>query len=212
MRSGINNFIELLVRGDFFLIFLLVIALVIVATIIYLIKLQLDEKVYFDDEDDNEEEIFKVNSTDKEMNEDIKPIKQIKQEKFNFEEEPKVEDKKYDYIKSYEDEQEEMAIISASELERRIKEMKDNNEYETHEKRIEEYEEEQENKAIISYEELLRRASMNTISYESEENVGGIKIGKVDTNKIETYSETNDKPYYKEETFLQSLKEFRRAL
>ncbi len=212
MRSGINNFIELLVRGDFFLIFLLVIALVIVATIIYLIKLQLDEKVYFDDEDDNEEEIFKVNSTDKEMNEDIKPIKQIKQERFNFEEEPKVEDKKYDYIKSYEDEQEEMAIISASELERRIKEMKDNNEYETHEKRIEEYEEEQENKAIISYEELLRRASMNTISYESEENVGGIKIGKVDTNKIETYSETNDKPYYKEEAFLQSLKEFRRAL
>lgn len=212
MRSGINNFIELLVRGDFFLIFLLVIALVIVATIIYLIKLQLDEKVYFDDEDDNEEEIFKVNSTDKEMNEDIKPIKQIKQERFNFEEEPKVEDKKYDYIKSYEDEQEEMAIISASELERRIKEMKGNNEYETHEKRIEEYEEEQENKAIISYEELLRRASMNTISYESEENVGGIKIGKVDTNKIETYSETNDKPYYKEEAFLQSLKEFRRAL
>ena len=212
MRSGINNFIELLVRGDFFLIFLLVIALVIVATIIYLIKLQLDEKVYFDDEYDNEEEIFKVNSTDKEMNEDIKPIKQIKQERFNFEEEPKVEDKKYDYIKSYEDEQEEMAIISASELERRIKEMKDNNEYETHEKRIEEYEEEQENKAIISYEELLRRASMNTISYESEENVGGIKIGKVDTNKIETYSETNDKPYYKEEAFLQSLKEFRRAL
>lgn len=212
MRSGINNFIELLVRGDFFLIFLLVIALVIVATIIYLIKLQLDEKVYFDDEDDNEEEIFKVNSTDKEINEDIKPIKQIKQERFNFEEEPKVEDKKYDYIKSYEDEQEEMAIISASELERRIKEMKDNNEYETHEKRIEEYEEEQENKAIISYEELLRRASMNTISYESEENVGGIKIGKVDTNKIETYSETNDKPYYKEEAFLQSLKEFRRAL
>ena len=212
MRSGINNFIELLVRGDFFLIFLLVIALVIVATIIYLIKLQLDEKVYFDDEDDNEEEIFKVNSTDKEMNEDIKPIKQIKQERFNFEEEPKVEDKKYDYIKSYEDEQEEMAIISASELERRIKEMKDNNEYETHERRIEEYEEEQENKAIISYEELLRRASMNTISYESEENVGGIKIGKVDTNKIETYSETNDKPYYKEEAFLQSLKEFRRAL
>ena len=174
--------------------------------------MQLDEKVYFDDEDDNEEEIFKVNSTDKEMNEDIKPIKQIKQERFNFEEEPKVEDKKYDYIKSYEDEQEEMAIISASELERRIKEMKDNNEYETHEKRIEEYEEEQENKAIISYEELLRRASMNTISYESEENVGGIKIGKVDTNKIETYSETNDKPYYKEEAFLQSLKEFRRAL
>lgn len=212
MRIGINNFIELLVRGDFFLIFLLVIALVIVATIIYLIKLQLDEKVYFDDEDDNEEEIFKVNSTDKEMNEDIKPIKQIKQERFNFEEEPKVKDKKYDYIKSYEDEQEEMAIISASELERRIKEMKDNNEYETHEKRIEEYEEEQENKAIISYEELLRRASMNTISYESEENVGGIKIGKVDTNKIETYSETNDKPYYKEEAFLQSLKEFRRAL
>lgn len=212
MRSGINNFIELLVRGDFFLIFLLVIALVIVATIIYLIKLQLDEKVYFDDEDDNEEEILKVNSTDKEINEDIKPIKQIKQERFNFEEEPKVEDKKYDYIKSYEDEQEEMAIISASELERRIKEMKDNNEYETHEKRIEEYEEEQENKAIISYEELLRRASMNTISYESEENVGGIKIGKVDTNKIETYSETNDKPYYKEEAFLQSLKEFRRAL
>ncbi len=201
MSSGINNFISLLLKGDFFLIFLIVIVLVIIATIIYLIKLQMDEKLYYEDEEFDETD-ESINS----IKDEVKKEPIIKQERFNF------EDNKKDIISNYEDEQEELAIISASELEKRLEEMKKNNQLETHERQIEEYEQEQENKAIISYDELLKRASTNTISYESEENLDGIKIGKVDTKSIETYSETNDKPYYKEEAFLQSLKEFRRAL
>lgn len=208
MRSGINNFIELLIKGDFFLIFLLVIMIIIISTIIYLIKLQMNEKIYYEDEEDDELDnsiTAKIETSQAEVN-----PKKFEQEKFNFDKETSKNNE--DYIKRYEEEQEELAIISAKELENRIAEMKKNNEFESHEKRIEEYEQEQENKAIISYEELLKRATSSSISYESEENIGGIKIGKVDTNKIETYSETNDKPYYKEEAFLESLKEFRGAL
>lgn len=209
MSSGISNFVDLLLKGDFFLIFLLVVVIIIISSIIYLIKLQINDKMYYEDDDfdfEIEDDKEVTNSIKEEVKD--KEEKVIKQEKFDFD---KIEPKK-DYIQSYEDEQEELAIISASELEKRLQDMKNNNTYDSHEKEIEEYEQEQENKAIISYEELLKRASANTISYESEEDLGGIKIGKVDTKSIETYSETNDKPYYKEETFLQSLKEFRRAL
>ena len=209
MKSGINNFIELLIKGDFFLIFLLVIVMIIISTIIYLIKLQMNEKMYYED-DEEDDELDNSITTKIETNQTEVNPKKFEQEKFNFDKETSKNND--DYIKRYEDEQEELAIISAKELENRIAEMKKNNEFETHEKRIEEYEQEQENKAIISYEELLKRATSSSIYYESEENVGGIKIGKVDTNKIETYSETSDKPYYKEEAFLESLKEFRRAL
>ena len=117
-----------------------------------------------------------------------------------------------DEFKSFEDEQELTAIISASELESRLNALKESGEIVNHEKEIQRYEEEQESKAIISYDELLIRANSGNISYESEENMDGIKVGKVDTSRIETFSEDNDKPYYKEESFLEAMKEFRRAL
>ena len=115
-------------------------------------------------------------------------------------------------FKNFEEEQEATAIISASELENRLNELRASGEIVNHEKEIQKYEEEQETKAIISYDELLTRASQNNISYESEEELGGIRVSKVDTSTIEHYSEVNDKPYYKEESFLQALKEFRQAL
>ena len=90
--------------------------------------------------------------------------------------------------------------------------MKENGEYDKHYQKIDEYEAEQENKAIISYDELLKRASSGTISYESEENLGGIRVGKVDTSKIEVTSEEMNRPYYREEAFLSALKEFRESL
>ena len=90
--------------------------------------------------------------------------------------------------------------------------MKETGEYEKHFDKINEYESDQENQAIISYDELLRRASSNNISYESEENLGGIKVSKVDTSKIEIKSEESNKPYYREESFLNALKEIRESL
>lgn len=219
MKDGINNFIELLVKGDFFLIFLIIMMIVILSVIIYLIKLQINEKYYYDDEEDvdddfidkfeNKEELPVNESMKKEpITETIKETPRlVNQTKFDFENNDVV-----DSIKSYETDQEEMAIISASELESKIKNMKETGEYEKHFDKINEYESDQENQAIISYDELLRRASSNNISYESEENLGGIKVSKVDTSKIEIKSEESNKPYYREESFLSALKEFRESL
>lgn len=209
MKSSIDNFIRLLTEGDFFLIFLIVIMLVVVSVIIYLIKLQVNEnslpeeniEKYIDDELENE--------VNEKVNE-VKPV--ISQTKFDFEKEEIVDSKprkNLEEIKSYESDQEEMAIISASELDSRIKTMKESGEYDKHLEEIDNYETEEENKAIISYDELLKRATTNTISYESEENLGGIKVGKVDTTKIEVSDGEMNRPYYKEETFLRALKDFR---
>ena len=154
---------------------------------------------YMDEEDEDDEDDF----VEKYIPLD-EPAKKIDQTKFDFENNTIAST-----INNYENEQEEMAIISTDELESRINSMKENDTYDKHLEKIDEYEAEQENKAIISYEELLKRASSNTITYESTENLGGVKVGKVDTSKIETLSEENNNPYYKEEAFLSALREFR---
>lgn len=202
MKSGIDNFIKLLTEGDFFLIFLIVIMLVVISVIIYLIKLQMSDMPIL------EEDIEKY--IDEEL--DKKEPITINQTKFDFEKEEIIDSKpkkNIEEIKSYETDQEEMAIISASELDSRIKLMKENGEYDKHLEEIDDYEKEEENKAIISYDELLKRATTCAVCYESEENLGGIKVGKVDTSKIEISDGEMKRPYYKEETFLRSLKEFR---
>lgn len=158
----------------------------------------------------NEEFVFSSSLEEEKEPVNSSPLRHIEQSRFNFEAEDI--NAGIDSIKNYEKEQEESAIISASELEKRLKEMRLNGQMESHEKEIQKYEEEQETKAIISYEELLERASQGSISYESEENIGGLKVSKVDTSQIESYSEINDKPYYREEAFLEAMKEFRRAL
>ncbi len=202
MKSSIDNFIRLLTEGDFFLIFLIVIMLVVVSVIIYLIKLQMTETSIL------EEDIEKY--IDEELDKE-EPIT-INQTKFDFEKEEIVDSKpkkNIEEIKNFESDQEEMAIISASELDNRIKLMKENGEYDKHLEEIDNYEAEEENKAIISYDELLKRATTCAVTYESEENLGGIKVGKVDTSKIEITDGQMNRPYYKEETFLRALKEFR---
>lgn len=193
MKNAFDNFVELLVKGDFFFIFLIVMMIVIISVIIYLIKLQVSDNYI---EEDEETDIIKsVEET-------------LKEDSIMTYDEEIIDDE----IQMYEDNQEEMAIISASELESRLKAMKETGELDKHEEEIKNYELEQENKAIISYEELLKRATTNTISYESEENLGGVRVGKVDTSKIEINSEDNNTPYYKEEAFLSALKEFRSSL
>ena len=241
--ESISNFLNLLIRGDFFLIFLLIMMVIIIGVIIYLVKLQITDNKSSLNEDDiddfdyqeilrkkeselKEKEVIKESPPIKEPEinkiEDVLPntlkeeTRKITQEKFDFDAKPEEKEEineEINDIENYEKEQEELAIISASELENRLKDMKNRGEYTTsHKEEIEKYEREQENKAIISYEELLRRASNNNVSYEKVENIGGIHISKVDTDKIEEHIETNDLPYYKEEAFLEALKEFRRAL
>lgn len=206
MKNGIDNFIELLVKGDFFLIFLIVMMIVVTCIIAYLIKLQMNDRYSYEEDDEEDED---DNFVEKyiPIDSNTKSSKKVDQKKFDFENNT-IESS----IKNYESDQEEMAIISADELDNRISNMKETGEFDRHLEQIDEYEAEQENKAIISYEELLKRASTNTVTYESTENLGGIKVGKVDTSKIEIASEENNTPYYKEEAFLNALKEFRGSL
>ena len=202
MKNGLDNFVELLVKGDFFLIFLIVMMLVVVSVIVYLIKLQMSDNYIYEDEEDEDENFVEKYIPFEEDNH-----RQVDQKKFDFESNT-IEST----IMNYENDQEKMAIISADELDNRITNMKETGEFDNHLKDIDEYEAEQENKAIISYEELLKRASVNTITYESTENLGGIKVGKVDTSKIEISSEESNTPYYREEAFLSALKDFRGSL
>lgn len=276
MGSSINKFIELLVKGDFFLVFLIIMAIIIISVIVYLIKLQItDNSYYMDDEDEEDgdnyfdevvlpkkESIIKtefpkeekiteevINDTIEELKGDTNKVivENLEKEFSNENKTPKIEQSKFDFIieneeavdteqlidsideslkveesiksadikeevKKFESDQEEFAIISASELENRLNEMKANGELERHEEEMKAYEEEQELKAIISYDELLKRANNNVITYESEENVGGLRVGKVDTKDMEMPREESNKPYYEEETFLKTLKEFRSSL
>lgn len=368
MRDSINNFIDLLVKGDSFLIFLVIMLAIIIGVIVCLVKLQIGDKEYYEDDEDIEEERIapvkedlvskpnfkkeepvpsfakfvapeqdeiepRISLKDKmreyeaknieqeqtiEKEEFEEPIKEIvddieddyfskntyekpnrrvvEQSRFNFdadfekeveeaieeeeENETLVPNSNYNYeetsdkvddlvrssfdlensisklnnedeeemtynnlqsplefngykefsntvedeqsnlqesedideIRDYEREQEDNAIISARELDDKINNMKETGEYEQHQEELRKYEQELENKAIISYDELLSRASDGVVSYESEESVGGISIGKVDTKQIETVRESGEKPYYKEEAFLEAMKEFRRAL
>ena len=52
MKNGIDNFIELLVKGDFFLIFLIVMMIVVTCIIAYLIKLQMSDKYSYEEDDE----------------------------------------------------------------------------------------------------------------------------------------------------------------
>ncbi len=157
-------------------------------------------------------------------NEDINRAQELVRESFDLEKSVnalnemktvKEERSALDEIREHENEQELNAIISASELDNKMKDMEASGLTNEHREQIRKYEEEEENKAIISYQELLERATEGIVSYESEENIEGIHVGKVDTNKIQNkieVEEDKNKPYYKEEAFLEALKEFRRAL
>ena len=56
MKNGIDNFIELLVKGDFFLIFLIVMMIVVTCIIAYLIKLQMNDRYSYEEDDEEDED------------------------------------------------------------------------------------------------------------------------------------------------------------
>ena len=115
---------------------------------------------------------------------------------------------KEDVINEYELSEEENAVISAEELERKAKERLDTLGNSDNQIAIAKYEEEQEKKAIISYEQLLKNASNITLSYKEEEkkDKNAPKVNKVEVEQKEVTPSDN---YIAEEEFLKILKEFR---
>lgn len=227
--SSWNDFVEIVLHGEYFIIFIAVLMIIIASIIIYLIKLQITSSFneYEEDEVEKRKEV-------KEKKEIEKPI--LVQSQFNFNNEEldnnefvvsedvlektqelkeivedisKIENKEYEHIEQYEKEQEENAIISYEDLLQRKSDI-ENGKIVLDDETTKNYEEEQEEKAIISYEELLEKAS-GTVLASKDESIPGIKITRVaPVNKGESLEIT--RPYYKEEEFLRTLKEFRASL
>ena len=228
MKEAIDNFVKILVKGDFLLVLFVVMVILVIIFLIYLAKLLFSGK-YNDEDIDLSNDIDEFIENTKELpslkieEEPVQEAKEVIKEEptprkvvqmpivFDEEKQEEIsEDTLKSEINNFENEQEEVAIISAEELDARIKQMQATGEMDEHEREIERYEAEQEDKAVISYDELIKRASTGVVNYETEKDLGGIRISKVDFDKAKTV--TLDNRYAKEEAFLEALKEFRRAL
>ena len=116
-----------------------------------------------------------------------------------------------DIIEEYELNEEECAVISAEELEKKAKARRDALGVSENRQLIEKYEEDQENKAIISYEQLVKNASNITLSYVEEKKTEpeAPRINKIQVTKREISEAEN---YLEQEQYLKILKEFRLSL
>ena len=220
--KNIDKVIDAFVTGDYFVIFLILTLAILVVLVLALIKSrgEYNELLNFElnkrrneKEDNNllnnnEDNVLKgledlMASTKDDVFDENKPlIKQI--------DVPNL--KTYDdIIDEYELSEEENAVISADELEKKTKERMDALGTNDNQIAIAQYEEEQEKKAIISYEQLLKNASNITLSYKEEDKKGKDApiVNKVEVEKKEV---VGTEIYLEEEEFLKILKDFRMSL
>ena len=229
-----DNFLEVFMTGDYFLIFLILMLIILVVLVLALVKTRNDymEVIMREerklDSPDFLEDLTKENTSEaKEKVKDIKPIEDdldlLESLKAEFQEDVIDENKPlikqidvpnvmtYDkVIDEYEDSEESNAVISTEELEKVTRDRMDTLGLNDNQAAIAKYEEEQEKKAIISYEQLLKNASNITLSYKKENNEKGCpKINKIEVKEKEV---TQAISYLEEEEFLKILKEFRLSL
>lgn len=232
--ANVDKVLEIFMDGNYFIIFLLLIVIVLIVLVLCLIKSReeynellryttredyldnppVDEKTsskemeVFESMKEDEFDIFsdfdslKATSEDDIIDENKPLIKQI--------DIPKI--KTYDdVINEYEMNEEECAVISASELERVKKDRMNELGVSDNRQIIEKYEEEQEKKAIISYEQLLKNAQNITLSYVEEEKKeeDAPRINKIEVTQKEVSEPEN---YLEQEQYLKILKEFRLSL
>lgn len=232
--ANVDKVLEIFMDGNYFIIFLLLIVIVLIVLVLCLIKSReeynellryttredyldnppVDEKTsskemeVFESMKEDEFDIFsdfdslKATSEDDIIDENKPLIKQI--------DIPKI--KTYDdVINEYEMNEEECAVISASELERVKKDRMNELGVSDNRQIIEKYEEDQEKKAIISYEQLLKNAQNITLSYVEEEKKeeDAPRINKIEVTQKEVSEPEN---YLEQEQYLKILKEFRLSL
>lgn len=223
---NIDKVLETFIDGDYLLVFLALMLIILVVLIISLIKSRQEYNDLLDYTNKNEiikepeSLINEVKSLDEDSLTDdlLKEFDSLKIKSTVEEEKPIIkqvnlsEVKTYnDIIDEYENSEEENAVISAEELERRTKERMDELGSNDNQIAIAKYEEEQEKKAIISYEQLLKNASNITLSYKEEEKKDkeAPRINKIEVEQKEVIGTEN---YLEEEEFLKILKEFRMTL
>ncbi len=229
--SNIMSFVNTFVTEDYFIIFLIIMLLILIVLIMALIKTrnqyyeELGSKFSLEDEllkrmGDTDENI---NIAKEVLNDDSKVLNESSQNNdainkddlvmnsTNKSDEVKEDNTNfYSLIDNYENNEEENAVISTDELERRKQEKFDELGVSDNEAMIQKYEEEQEKKAIISYEQLLRNAANISISYTEEKREDGApKVNKIEVEKKDV---TEAQSYIEEEQFLKILKDFRTSL
>ncbi len=226
--ENFDRIMDNFINGDYFIVFLILVLIILVVLIAFLIKSRFeynellneekDKKDFFNDDKDiiDEFDLFDENDS---LKDDILNEEALKEEisKEINEDKPIIKEvdvpniKTYDdVINEYESSEEENAVISAEELEKRTRERMENLGLTDNQMAIQKYEEDQEKKAIISYEQLLKNASNITLSYKNEtKGKGSPKVNKVEVEKKEV---VGTEIYLEEEEFLKILKEFRISL
>lgn len=229
MRN-VDKVIETFIDGDYFFIFIVLTVIILLVLVIALIKSRGDYNALLSMEgykkkdivedfsfvnkplDNNENDTsgdllgelssLMANNKEDTFDDNVPLVKQI--------DIPNI--KTYDdIIDEYESSEEENAVISSEELERKTRERMETLGMNDNQVAIQKYEEEQEKKAIISYEQLLKNASNITLSYKEENNIekDAPKVNKIE---IEQKEVTGAVSYLEEEEFLKILKEFRTTL
>jgi len=213
--TNIDKFMDVFLTGDYLVIFLFAVLVMIIVLIIALIKTK-DEVVYVEKPIEKEDKI--IEKSEESILDDLDLLKATTNEDIINEDEPLIKQINIPNIKTYEDiideyesEEEEDAIISASDLEKVKNERMEKLGVTNSKIAIEKYEEEQENKAIISYEQLLKNAQNITLTYKEEpsKNIEAPKINKIEIEQKEISAPEN---YLEEEEFLKILKSFRMSL
>ncbi len=210
--ENFTRFLETFVNEDAFLLFLIIMVLIILILVVALFKirqeyldlLNKDRKLVLEkskDEDFNLDSL-KATSPDDVVKENESFIKTV-----NI---PTIETYD-DIIEKYEASEEENAVISSEELEKKKKERMEELGVSDNQAIIQKYEDEQERKAIISYEQLVKNASNITLTY-TEEEPKNAKAPKVNKIAVEEKEITPVENYVNEEEFLKILKEFRLKL
>lgn len=224
MRN-VDKVLDTFVNGDYFLIFLVLTVIILIVLILALIKSRGDYNALLNLDNSKRKDIVddysNFNNDEKDRSDDLLGelsdlIAKTKEDTFDenvplFKQINLEDIKPYDEIDEYELGEEENAVISADELERRTKERMDALGLNDNQAAIQKYEEEQEKKAIISYEQLLKNASNITLSFKEEDkkDADAPIVNKVE---IEQKEVTGAESYLEEEEFLKILKEFRTSL
>ena len=219
--NKIDRVIEAFVTGDYFIIFLVIILVILLVLVLALIKSREDYNELLNKEiksNDSDDDIISDIADGDDILGDFKSLMASTKDDVIDENVPLIKQVDLDGIetfkskaKEYESLDEENAVISASELEKRTKERQDTLGSNENQVAIEKYEEEQEKKAIISYEQLLKNASNITLSYKEEKkkDKNAPRINKIELEQKEVSAA---EMYLKEEEFLKILKEFRISL
>ena len=227
MINSVNKLLDAFISGDYFILFLVLTLAILVVLVLALVKsreeynelLTLEfEKNNKKKENENNINIKDSATEDNYILDELESLMAKSQDDVFDENKPLIKQIDVSNVKSYDDiiedyelSEEENAVISAEELERKTKERLDTLGNNDNQIAIAKYEEEQEKKAIISYEQLLKNASNISLSYKEEETKGkdAPKVNKIEVEQKEV---VGAEIYLEEEEFLKILKEFRTSL